>query len=376
MKKSLPETKRGFSGRSVFLSHSHADKEFVKKLANDLSQKGIRVWRDEAEMKVGDSLLDKISEAIDETDYLGVVLSKSSVRSRWVMTEVKIAMTKEIMGKQVKVLPLLLENCKIPNYLRGKIYADFRNPIEYEDVLTRIVMSVMPASIHHPEASSTLGISGIETMSGEPAEWANSLMLDELQRLPNQDAVTSFLRQRDTDALLVLVNEIIERLSLVHDYKQFETCRNLLTAIRLAPMSRDNDIDKRRIFKRIQGYVADRERPLIGIEYFYAAILSSLDDLAIKEYVLKNGIVDYYISDFENATSFEDAKVRAKVIALFANKLTKSQKLRIVSAIVAQNQVLECFGAQSALRSVIETVRDDIPKEHIRTLKEHTFVKR
>lgn len=38
---------------SVFLSHSHRDKVFARKLANDLRISKIRVWIDEAEIKIG-----------------------------------------------------------------------------------------------------------------------------------------------------------------------------------------------------------------------------------------------------------------------------------------------------------------------------------
>ena len=45
---------------SIFLSHNSVDKPFVRKLANDLRRRGHYAWVDEAEIKVGDSLIDKI----------------------------------------------------------------------------------------------------------------------------------------------------------------------------------------------------------------------------------------------------------------------------------------------------------------------------
>ena len=49
----------------VFLSHNHADKPFVRQLANDLESHGLAYWLDEAEIKVGESLVQKIREGID-----------------------------------------------------------------------------------------------------------------------------------------------------------------------------------------------------------------------------------------------------------------------------------------------------------------------
>ena len=92
---------------SIFLSHNSVDKPFVRKLANDLRRRGHYAWVDEAEIKVGDSLIEKIEEGIDNTDFLGVVISQNSIESEWVKREVRIALTQEISGKQVKVLPIV-----------------------------------------------------------------------------------------------------------------------------------------------------------------------------------------------------------------------------------------------------------------------------
>lgn len=66
---------------SIFLSHTHKDKPFVRKLAQALEINGVRVWVDEAEIKVGDSLITKIEEGIKDVDYLGVILTPTSVSS-------------------------------------------------------------------------------------------------------------------------------------------------------------------------------------------------------------------------------------------------------------------------------------------------------
>ncbi len=81
---------------SIFLSHSHSDKEFARRLANDLKKKGVKVWIDEAELEIGDSLIEKISEGIDSMDYLAVLLSPDSVSSNWVRKEISIAVVQGI----------------------------------------------------------------------------------------------------------------------------------------------------------------------------------------------------------------------------------------------------------------------------------------
>ena len=60
---------------SIFLSHNSKDKPFVRSLARYLEKAGIKVWVDEAEINVGDSLIQKISNGIENMRYLGVILS-------------------------------------------------------------------------------------------------------------------------------------------------------------------------------------------------------------------------------------------------------------------------------------------------------------
>lgn len=124
---------------SIFLSHSHQDKQFARRLADNLKRVGVSVWIDEAELKVGDSLIEKIRAGIDQMEYVGVLLSSHSVKSEWVRREVDIAMNQEILGKRIKVLPILIEDCELPGFLLGKLYADFREANQYENALSKLL---------------------------------------------------------------------------------------------------------------------------------------------------------------------------------------------------------------------------------------------
>jgi hypothetical protein len=86
-------------------------------------------------MGVGDSLLDKITSAIAEMDYFGVVISPHSASSDWVARELGIAMKEEVDGQRVKVIPLLLRDGRMPDGLPEKLYADFTSELLYDDSL-------------------------------------------------------------------------------------------------------------------------------------------------------------------------------------------------------------------------------------------------
>ena len=117
---------------NVFLSHSTEDKAFVRRLARDLRRFGAAVWVDEAEIRLGDTLLDKIKGGLQNVEHLGVILSPRSVASEWVTREIKLTKNLARDGRRLKILPILIEECKLPRFLKGIRYADFRDPSDYQ----------------------------------------------------------------------------------------------------------------------------------------------------------------------------------------------------------------------------------------------------
>lgn len=123
----------------IFISYSHKDKPFVLGLAQDLKFLGADIWIDFTHIKIGDSLIKRIREGIDEVEYVGAVISKDSVASNWVQHELDVAMNQEISGKKLKVLPLLLDDVDLPGFLLGKYFADFRDSNLYYESLSKMV---------------------------------------------------------------------------------------------------------------------------------------------------------------------------------------------------------------------------------------------
>src|ERR1017187_5264835 len=130
--------------KRIFLSHSTSDAPFVDRLASDLERLSIGVWYDKWELRVGDSLLDKIAAGIEVNDYLVIVLTPASVASDWVRLELKAALMRELSEKRVVVLPVLLANCVLPTFLRDKKYDDFR--ADYEHGFEELLLAAFPES--------------------------------------------------------------------------------------------------------------------------------------------------------------------------------------------------------------------------------------
>lgn len=111
----------------IFVSYSHSDKDFAHRLATRLVADKANVWVDEWELHVGDSITRKIEDALEDASALIVVLSQASVESEWVRRELSAGLIRELEERRVVVLPVLLEDCEIPLFLRDKKYADFRD---------------------------------------------------------------------------------------------------------------------------------------------------------------------------------------------------------------------------------------------------------
>ncbi len=127
---------------SVYLSYSHRDKDFARRLASDLKKAGIRVWIDESALKIGDNFAEKMREGIKEVDYLAVLISPNSLSSRWVSQEIQLALTQESDSNKLKVLPLMIGDCELPAELEGRLYGDFRQPLLYEESLHKLLDAI------------------------------------------------------------------------------------------------------------------------------------------------------------------------------------------------------------------------------------------
>lgn len=90
----------------VFISHASEDKdEVVRPLAEALKTGGLDVWFDEFELKIGDSLRQKIDRGLAKSRFGVVVLSGDFFRKGWTNYELDGLVTRAVSGEQV-LLPI------------------------------------------------------------------------------------------------------------------------------------------------------------------------------------------------------------------------------------------------------------------------------
>lgn len=126
---------------SIFISYSHEDTDIVEKIAVYLVKENIHIWIDKWEINYGDSLIQKIQTAITDASVLLIMLSKKSVQSEWCKKELTAGLLRELEEKRVVTIPILLEDCDIPIFLRDKYYADFR--IDFDTSIRKLQNSLL-----------------------------------------------------------------------------------------------------------------------------------------------------------------------------------------------------------------------------------------
>jgi len=81
---------------SCFISYTHSDKAFARRLHDQLQGRGIRVWLDEHQLLPGDDIFTMIDRGIKLWDKVLLCCSKSSLmESVWVNREINKALLKE-----------------------------------------------------------------------------------------------------------------------------------------------------------------------------------------------------------------------------------------------------------------------------------------
>lgn len=130
--------------RVAFLSHSSADKAFIRQLAADLTANGISVWLDEQRIRVGDSIPEKIAQGLAESDYFLIGMSHKSSESAWVQKELNNALMSEVQRRKVHIMPLKLDDTPMPSIIGDKKYADFSKSYKagLDELLTALKGSV------------------------------------------------------------------------------------------------------------------------------------------------------------------------------------------------------------------------------------------
>ena len=122
-----------FQYQSCFISYSSQDDALAQRLHADLQDKGVRCWFAPEDLKIGDEFRSVIDASIQVYDRLLLILSKYSVKSRWVQKEVETAFEKEGQEGRIVLFPVRIDEAVMQSTLgwaadirRQRHIGDFR----------------------------------------------------------------------------------------------------------------------------------------------------------------------------------------------------------------------------------------------------------
>jgi hypothetical protein len=221
----------------LFISYSHQDKRFVDRLAKQLVAHNVNVWLHRWELSIGDSLFEKIQAAIEGASALLVILSKASVASDWCKKDFDGGFLRELEGRKILVLPVLLDDCEITLFVRSKLYADFRK--NFDDGLETILDGV--AKITNPNLSREKGLT-----------WHTDWAVDWSDISGNFFIHLTFVEQAQDQPYTVLTTiHVIWSAYAAKIYEEFsasftrEECRLRILRIVLVELEKESDIRPR-----------------------------------------------------------------------------------------------------------------------------------
>lgn len=126
----------------LFVSHSSKDSDFARRLARDLTDAGLKVWVDEWNIGMGESIARAIEHGLSQSRFVLLVMSPDYFQSSWTRQEWQASMSAELLTEEVKAIPILYRDCEIPGSLRAKQWVDFREASNYESSKEKLLIGI------------------------------------------------------------------------------------------------------------------------------------------------------------------------------------------------------------------------------------------
>ncbi len=111
----------------IFLSYTHTNRDNAKKLASYLSDNGFDVWFDSWNLIAGDNLQSSISNAIEESKTILVLIDSNSLNNSWLKNDIETAIS--FNKKIVPIIEKDMETFNLPHALElyPILFIDYNN---------------------------------------------------------------------------------------------------------------------------------------------------------------------------------------------------------------------------------------------------------
>ncbi|WP_169219868.1 GUN4 domain-containing protein [Brasilonema sp. UFV-L1] len=148
----------------VFFAHNSQDKPEVKEIANQLKQRGLKVWIDEEQIPPGRPFQDEIQQAIPNVKAAAIFLGSSGL-GRWQTMELR-TFTSRCVTANIPVIPVLLPGVdKIPEdllFLQELNWVSFTERVNDSEGLNKLEWGITQQK---PQISQNEEIISVEEVS-------------------------------------------------------------------------------------------------------------------------------------------------------------------------------------------------------------------
>ena len=112
------------ASRDLLLSHNSKDKAVVREIAaaieaEKFNGRNLTVWFDEAEIRPGESIPGKVTEGLEKSRFIGVVMTPAYFESKsgWTDAEWHSVLHTDPDNRRARLIPLLVTDCPFVPYL-------------------------------------------------------------------------------------------------------------------------------------------------------------------------------------------------------------------------------------------------------------------
>jgi hypothetical protein len=125
----------------IFLSYDSADSQFASQLADSLRTFNYRVFED-CIQETSFPLLERLIECGEKIKCLLLIVSVKTSRETVIANDWKDAITDNIIHGRNWIIPVLIQDCELPDRLNISEVEDFRNDLDSREKIERLITRI------------------------------------------------------------------------------------------------------------------------------------------------------------------------------------------------------------------------------------------
>jgi tetratricopeptide (TPR) repeat protein len=137
----------------VYVSYRSSDRAWAMSLVARLEGVGLRVFFDQKELEVGQSLAAQLQSALTRSRAAVVLVSKGWIESPWCQQESEVLLDRALKDPKFELVPLLLDDSPMPTLLNTRLWIDFKGTPRAEgDGFERLISTLLKRTTGPPDS--------------------------------------------------------------------------------------------------------------------------------------------------------------------------------------------------------------------------------